>query len=496
MNMTDTARPELAAIRRKMFVGGQWVEARSGKTLPVYDPATGAEIARVPDAQAEDVDAAVRSARATFESSAWQDMLPAQRELLMLRLADLVEKHGEELARLETLNNGKLLMFSRMLEVGANAQWIRYMAGWATKIEGSTLDVSIPFPPGVKYTAMTRREAVGVVGAIVPWNFPLLMAMWKIAPALACGCTVVLKPAEETPLTALRLAELVMEAGFPAGAVNVVTGYGESAGAALVKHPGIDKITFTGSTEVGKTIGRNCMDEMKRVTLELGGKSPVIVLEDCDPNVAIAGAAGAIFFNHGQVCTAGSRLFVHRSRYDEVVAGLAAAANATKLGGGFDETAQMGPMVSAHHRDRVVRYIESGKSEGAECLAGGGAAAGAGYFVKPTVFSNPSGKELTISREEIFGPVVVASPYDDLDEVARQANDSRYGLGASIWTNDLTKAYRLIPKVKAGTVWLNCHNMVDPNLPFGGYKESGTGREHGRAMIDAYTETKSVCVAY
>lgn len=488
--------PELGAIRQKMFVDGRFVDAQSGRTLPVYNPATGAEIARVPDAQAEDVDAAVRSARATFDSEAWQRMLPAERERLLLRLADLIEQHGEELARLETLNNGKLLMFSRMLEVGANAQWTRYMAGWATKIEGSTLDVSIPFPPGVRYTAMTRREPVGVVGAIVPWNFPLLMAMWKIAPALACGCTVVLKPAEETPLTALRLAELVMEAGFPAGAVNVVTGYGESAGAALVRHPGVNKIAFTGSTEVGRIIGRNCMDDMKRVSLELGGKSPVIVLEDCDPAMAVAGAAGAIFFNHGQVCTAGSRLLVHRSRYDEVLSGLASAAKATKLGDGFDETAQMGPMVSATHRDRVVRYIESGKAEGAELLAGGGAGPGSGYFVQPTVFSNTTGRDLTISREEIFGPVVVAMPFDDLDDVARKANDTRYGLGASIWTNNLTQAYRLIPKVQAGTVWLNCHNMVDPNLPFGGYKDSGVGREHGRAMIDVYTETKSVCVAY
>ena len=398
--------PELAAIRQQMFIDGKFVDAKSGRTLPVYNPATGAEIARVPDAQAEDVDAAVRSARATFESGAWRDMLPAARERLLLRLADLIERDGEELARLETLNNGKLLMFSRMLEVGANAQWTRYMAGWATKIEGSTLDVSIPFPPGV------------------------------------------------------------------------------------------NKIAFTGSTEVGRIIGRHCMDDMKRVSLELGGKSPVIVLDDCDPDMAVAGAAGAIFFNHGQVCTAGSRLLVHKSRYDQVMSGLAAAAEATKLGDGFDETAQMGPMVSATHRDRVVRYIESGKAEGAELLAGGAAVPGDGYFVRPTVFSNTTGRDLTISREEIFGPVVVAMPFDDLDDVARKANDSRYGLGASIWTNNLTQAYRLIPKVQAGTVWINCHNMVDPNLPFGGYKDSGVGREHGRAMIDIYTETKSVCVAY
>jgi phenylacetaldehyde dehydrogenase len=489
------SRADVTVKRKQMFIHGKWTDARSGKTLSVYDPASGEVIANVPDAGPEDIDAAVRSARSTFESAAWRDMIPAQRERLLLNLADLIERNGEELARLETLNNGKLLMFSRMLEVGANAQWVRYMAGWATKIEGATLDVSIPFPPGTKYSAMTRREPVGVVGAIVPWNFPLLMAMWKIAPALACGCTVVLKPAEETPLTALRLAELVMEAGFPAGAVNVVTGFGETAGAALVKHPGISKIAFTGSTEVGKVIGRNCMDDMKRVSLELGGKSPVIVLEDCDPAVAVQGAAGAIFFNHGQVCTAGSRLYVHKSRYEKVVGGIAEVAKATKLGSGFDETTQMGPLVSKHHRERVLGFIESGKKEGAELLAGGAAASGPGYFVSPTVFANTSGRELTICREEIFGPVLVAMPFSDVDDLVRQANATAYGLGASLWTNNLTAAYRLIPRIEAGTVWVNCHNMVDPNLPFGGYKQSGNAREHGRAMIDLYTETKSVCVA-
>ncbi len=492
----QTSAPEIAAIREKLFINGEWVNAVSGRTLPVYNPATGEIIANVQDAGPADIDAAVRSARAAFESPAWRDMLPAQRERLLLNLADLMEKHGEELARLETLNNGKLLMFSRMLEVGANAQWVRYMAGWATKIEGSTLDISFPLPPGAKYSAMTRREPVGVVGAIIPWNFPLLMAMWKIAPALACGCTVVLKPAEETPLTALRIAELIVEAGFPPGVVNVVTGYGETAGDALVRHPGVNKIAFTGSTDVGRVIARNCVADMKRVSLELGGKSPVIVLDDCDVDMAVAGAASAIFFNHGQVCTAGSRLYVHKSKFDQVANGVANAAKATTIGGGFDENAQMGPLVSKLHRDRVVGFMEIGIKEGAQLLAGGSAVKRPGYFVEPTVFANTTGKDLTICREEIFGPVLVAMPFSDLDDLLSQANSGEYGLGASLWTNNLTQAYRLIPKIQAGTVWVNCHNVVDPNLPFGGFKQSGIGREHGRAMIDLYTESKSVCVAY
>ncbi|HJV80047.1 phenylacetaldehyde dehydrogenase StyD [Noviherbaspirillum sp.] len=484
------------SIRSKMLINGEWCGAQSGKTFAVFDPASGEEIAQVPESDAGDIDRAVRAARAAFESSAWRDMLPAQRERLLLKLADLVEANNLELAQLETLNNGKLLGVSQAIDISASAQWLRYMAGWTTKIEGSTLDLSIRFTPGVKYNASTRRVPVGVVGAIVPWNFPMLMAIWKIAPALACGCTVVLKPAEETPLTALRLAELVQEAGFPPGVLNVVTGDGPVAGAALVNHPGIDKVTFTGSTEVGRIIGQQCGQAIRRASLELGGKSPVLVLEDCDPELAVQGAAAAIFLNQGQVCTAGSRLYVHKKNYDRVVSGLASVAENTVLGSGFDPATQMGPLVSARQRERVMGYIESGRSEGAEIVSGGVAPNRPGYFVKPTVVSNTACKSLTVVREEIFGPVVVAMPFDDIDSVLREANNSQYGLGASIWTNNLSAANKLIDRIDAGTVWVNTHNVVDPSMPFGGFKSSGVGREHGRAALDAYTEIKSVCIAY
>lgn len=364
-------RPELAAIRQHMIVDGEPLRQGQGDPIDVHDPATGEVIATQLDAGPAQIDLAVQAARRAFASGPWRAMLPAGRERLLLNLADLVERHGEELARLETLNNGKLLGVSQGLEVGSGAQWLRYMAGWATKLSGDTLSLSIPFPPGVQYSAYTLPQPVGVVAAIIPWNFPLLMAIWKIAPALAAGCTVVLKPAEETPLTALRLAELVLEAGFPPGVVNVVTGRGETAGAALVAHPGVDKIAFTGSTEVGKLIGRAAMDDMKRVSLELGGKSPVIVLDDCDPDVAAQGAAAAIFFNQGQVCTAGSRLYVQKGLYAKVVERLADLAAGMKLGSGFAPDTQVGPLVSARHRQRVMDYIGIGRAEGGKVLAGG-----------------------------------------------------------------------------------------------------------------------------
>jgi len=489
--------PELAkrAIRERMLVDGQWRDAQSGASFAVYNPATGLEIARLPCAGEPEVDAAVQAARAALRQPGWAGMTPYARERLICRLADLIEANADELAQLETLNQGKLLQWSQAIEVGGSVQWLRYMAGWATKIEGSTFDVSLPMPPGTRYRTSTHRVPVGVVGAIVPWNFPLAMAIWKIAPALACGCTVVLKPAEETPLTALRLAELALEAGFPPGVLNVLTGDG-STGAALVRHPGVDKITFTGSTEVGRLIGAQCGRDIRRVALELGGKSPVVVLDDVDVETAVQGAAGAIFFNHGQVCTAGSRLYIARSKYDRVVADLASVANATVLGSGFDGQAQMGPMVSAKHRDRVMQLAASGAAEGAELLAGGVRGDGPGYFVRPTVIANPDNKPLTLVREEVFGPVLVAMPFDDLDQVLKDANDSVYGLGASVWTNRMDQAQRAIDALEAGTVWVNTHNLVDPNMPFGGFKASGLGREHGRSAIDAYTELKSVCIAY
>jgi phenylacetaldehyde dehydrogenase len=484
----------LARGKHRMLIGGQWVDAAGGQTLAVVNPASEAVIATVAAGQQSDVDAAVAAARKAFDSGPWSRAKPAERERLLLRLADLMEQNARTLAEIESLDNGKSAAIAQAVDVGLSISYLRYMAGWATKIEGSTVDVSVPFMPDAEFVNYTRREPVGVVAAIVAWNFPLLLACWKLGPALATGCTVVLKPAEQTPLSALFLGELIQEAGYPDGVVNVVTGDGIDAGAPLTRHPGVNKINFTGSTEVGKLIGKAAMDNMARVTLELGGKSPVIVLEDCDPAVAAAGAAQAIYFNHGQVCCAGSRLYVHKKNFDRVVADLADQANALKIGHGLDPLAQMGPLVSQEQMERVCSYIDIGRQQGAEIVAGGGRATDIGYFVKPTVMTRVDQKARVV-QEEIFGPVVVAMPYDDLDQVAAWANDTPYGLGASIWSNDLSKVHRLIPKIKAGTVWVNCHNMLDPAMPFGGYKQSGFGKEMGRAALDGYLEQKSVFMA-
>jgi phenylacetaldehyde dehydrogenase len=490
--------PQVAAFLERgprLLIGGEWVESRSGSVVPVFDPATGQQVATVPDANAADVDRAVAAARAAFEGGAWPAMLAAERETLLWRLSDLVEAHAEELAELESIDNGKTKFMAGLVDIPGARSYFRYMAGWATKIEGSTIDVSInPGPGGEPMNAYTRRAPVGVVAQIIPWNFPLVMAAWKLAPALAAGCTCILKPAEQTPLTALRLGELILEAGFPPGVVNILTGNGETTGAALVAHPGVDKIAFTGSTEVGKQITKTAADTMKRVSLELGGKSPVIVLSDMDPQAAAGGASQAIFFNAGQVCAAGSRLYVHRKLFDKVVEGVGEAAEAIRLGPGLDPETQMGPLVSSEQRQRVLDYIESGRASGASLVAGGDALDHPGYFVKPTVMANVR-EDMRVVREEIFGPVLVANRFDDLDEVAALANDSPYGLSASIWSNDLKAVHRLLPKIRAGTVWINCHGPVDPNMPFGGYKQSGIGREHGRAGIEMYTELKSVCMA-
>jgi phenylacetaldehyde dehydrogenase len=478
----------------RLLIGGEWVESKSQQKVPVFDPATGREIGAVADADARDVDRAVAAARQAFEKGAWAEMLPAQREALLWKLSDLIEKHADELAELESVNNGKTKFMASIIDVPGTRDYFRYMAGWATKIEGTTFQTSIHGPPGVKFHTYTAREPVGVVAQIVPWNFPLAMAAWKLGPALAVGCTCILKPAEQTPLTALRLGELILEAGFPPGVVNILTGYGETTGAALVAHPGVDKIAFTGSTSVGKIINKAATDTLKRVSLELGGKSPVIVLPDADLNSVVGGAANAIFFNSGQVCTAGSRLFAHRKVFDQVVEGVAAAAQSIRLGPGLDPSTQMGPLVSKEQQERVLGYIESGRKDGAKVMTGGEAPAGSGYFVKPTVMANVR-PDMKIVREEIFGPVLVAQRFDDIDDVAAAANDTPYGLGASIWSRDLSSVQRLVPKIRAGTVWVNCHNMVDPAMPFGGFKQSGFGREHGRAVLELYTELKSVCMA-
>jgi len=496
MNSTTTSlRLDLSRLQTRMLIADEWRDASDGGTLAVYNPATGQEIARVPEATDADVDAAVQAAKAALRSPSWRDMLPAARERLVHNLASLLEQHAEEFAEIETLNQGMLRGVAQAVDVGASVQWLRYMAGWATKIQGDALDISFDLPPGTKYQALLKRQPVGVVGAIVPWNFPLMLAIWKIAPALACGCTVVLKPAPETPLTALRLAELALQVGFPAGVLNVVVG-GSTAGAALVRHPDVNKITFTGSTKVGIWIGQQCASTVKRVALELGGKSPVVVLDDCDPEMAATGASSAIFFNQGQVCTAGSRLYVQKKQFDRVLDRVGTVARKAVLGPGSDPTTQIGPLVSQRHREKVMQLVDTGLKEGAELVAGGAAPDRSGYFVQPTVFANTTGHALTLTREEVFGPVLLAQPYDDLEDVVREANDTIYGLGASVWTSNISKALRMAERLDAGTVWINSHNVVDPNMPFGGFKQSGIGREHGRSAIDAYTETKAVCIAY
>ncbi|MBM95986.1 MAG: aldehyde dehydrogenase [Oceanospirillaceae bacterium] len=475
----------------KCLVGEQWLAAADGRTLPVYNPATGERIATVPSADKAEVDMAVAAARQAFDDSTWSRITPVERQKLLWDFADLIDKNAKLLAEIESIDNGKSAVIAELVDIRVAVDFLRYMAGFATKIEGRTLDVSVPYMPGARFHGYTRREAVGVVGAIVAWNFPILLACWKLGPALATGCTVVLKPAEETPLTALKLAELALEAGYPPGVINVVTGVGHEAGAALSNHPDVDKLTFTGSTEVGKLIGKAVMDTMTRVTLELGGKSPTIVLEDADVQTAAQGAANAIFFNHGQVCCAGSRLYVHKKHFDNVVADISDIAAGMKLGSGLDPNTQMGPLVSTRQQERVCGYIQQGLESGARATTGGGATEGPGFFVQPTVLVDVD-QNTRVAREEIFGPVLVAMPFDDMDEAVRIANDSQYGLGASIWSNNLSAVHRMVPQIQAGSIWVNCHSILDPALPFGGFKQSGLGREMGHEAIEHYTEVKSV----
>jgi len=476
---------------RQMFINGEWVDAASGRTFETPNPATGETLARVAEGDAEDIDRAVRAARTAFESGPWSRMTPSDRGRIIWRIGDLILEHAEELAQLESLDNGKPYAVALGADVPLAADLFHYMAGWATKINGSTIDISVPYMPGANFHSYTLREPIGVVGQIIPWNFPLLMAAWKLGPALTTGCTVVLKPAEQTPLTALRLAELVAEAGVPDGVVNVVPGFGETAGAALAAHRDVDKVAFTGSTEVGKLIVAAAgATNLKKLTLELGGKSPNIVFDDAEDG-AIEGAANAIFFNHGQCCVAGSRLFVQESRFDEVVDGVAEIAKSIKLGSGLDPSTQMGPLVSAEQFERVSGFLESGRTDGATALAGGGRHGDRGYFIEPTVLTNTR-PDMKVVREEIFGPVLVAAPFSNLDEIAAVANDSEYGLGAGIWTRDISKAHALAKKLRAGTVWINCYNVFDASLPFGGYKQSGWGREMGQEVLNNYTEVKAV----
>jgi len=478
----------------KMLINGKWVEALSGKTFPTYNPATGEVLARVAEGDKADIDLAVKAARAAFETGPWSKLTASERGRLIWKIADLIEENLEEFAELETLDNGKPLKVARAADVPLAVDLFRYMAGWTTKIEGNTIPLSVPYTPGAKYLAYTLREPVGVVGQIIPWNFPLLMAAWKLGPALATGCTVVLKPAEQTPLSCLRLGELIQQAGIPDGVVNIVPGYGETAGAALAAHPGVDKIAFTGSTEVGKIILQAAAGNLKKVSLELGGKSPNVVLGDVDLDAAIAGSASAIFFNHGQCCCAGSRLYVENGIFDKVVEGVAARAEKIKVGSGMEPSTDMGPLVSEEQLNRVCSYLESGLSEGAKAVTGGARQGDKGYFVKPTVLVNTNEK-MKVVREEIFGPVVTVIPFKDTEDLVTQANNSVYGLAAGIWTRDIQKAHRLATQLRAGTVWINCYNIFDAALPFGGYKQSGWGREMGHDALEMYTEVKAVCAA-
>jgi acyl-CoA reductase-like NAD-dependent aldehyde dehydrogenase len=477
---------------RRMLIDGKWVEAASGKTFTTYDPATEEPLAEVAAGEKEDVDRAVRAARRAFEGGPWRRMTPSERGRAIWKLADLIEARTEEFAQLETLDNGKPISVARVADVPLVVDHFRYYAGWATKIEGETIPVSTP---GMRMLNYTLREPVGVVGQIIPWNFPLLMAAWKLGVALACGNTVVLKPAEQTPLSALRLGELLEEAGIPPGVVNIVTGFGETAGAAIAAHPDVDKVAFTGSTEVGHEIMRAAAGNLKRLSLELGGKSPNIVFADADLEAAAVGAASAIYFNHGQCCCAGSRLFIEQKAYDTVMPKLIEFSQKIKLGPGMDPSTEMGPLVSSEQFKRVNSYLDAGTKEGARVAVGGGRPKEMkkGYFVAPTVFTDVR-PDMKVIREEIFGPVVCAIPFKDPEEVARAGNDTAYGLAAAVWTRDIGKAHRMAEILKAGTVWINCYNMFDAASPFGGYKQSGFGREMGKAALELYTQIKSVWV--
>lgn len=478
--------------RPALLIGGDWITPTTDKILDVIDPSTGQTVSSIADASREDVNRAVAAARTAFDDGRWTGLPPVAREAFIHRLADLIEENAAELAELEAIDNGKPLTIASAVDLPAAAGALRYMAGWATRMSGETIDPTI-LPSG-SFHAYVRREPIGVAAQIIPWNFPLIMATLKIGPALAAGCTMVLKPAEQTSLTALRLGDLILESGIPAGVINIITGLGETAGDMLVRHPDVDKIAFTGSTEVGKIIQRNASDTLKRVTLELGGKSPVIMMPDVDVAMAAQGAADAIFFNSGQVCIAGSRLFAHSDIYDQLLEQLSQKANSICMGPSLDEGSQMGPLVSAEQQDRVLSYIEQGRKAGASLVAGGKAPSSNGYFVEPTILADVS-PDMSVVREEIFGPVLVAQRFDDLDDVIGRANDTPFGLAASVWTKDVGVMHKAAARIKAGTVWGNCHGVIDSALPFGGFKHSGLGREYSRMGVESYMETKSVIIA-
>ena len=498
--MTTAALPDVHPLLRdflsrrvhQLLIDGQSVGAQSGKTFATPNPATGETLAVVAEADAADVDRAVAAARRALEGP-WSKLSPAERERVLHKAADLLEARAEAFAQLESLDNGKPIRESKNADLPLAVGLLRYFAGWPTKIHGETTPVSVPYYPGAKFLHYTVREPVGVVGAIIPWNFPLLMAIERLAPALACGNAVILKPAEQTPLSALWLGELLLEAGVPAGVVNVVPGYGPTAGAAIARHMGIDKVTFTGSTEVGREVLKASAGNMKRVTMELGGKSPNIVFADADLDAAAKGIFTGIFYNQGQCCSAGSRVFIERPVYEKMLGALADRSKTVKLGNPLDPKTHMGPVVSDEQRKRVLSYIESGRKDGAQLLSGGAAAPGPGYFVSPTVFGAVK-DEMAIAREEIFGPVVAVMPFDSVDEVVARANGTDYGLVSAVWTKDVKRAHQMAQKIKAGTVWINCYHFVDAAAPWGGVKQSGYGREKGAYALENYTALKSVWV--